>query len=348
MSDIFPAALFLCFILWALNKYLSFSWLHNLRNSPQTYHKKSTSRFGGIAIFLPLLIISLSSNFPEYQFLGLALLCSTPIFILGLIDDLNFAIHPFIRILLAVPSPIMYFFLLELRIESVSIPAIDFLLSYELFGLMFLVFAIVGIVNAFNIIDGFNGLLLAFCIMLILSMILVNGFRADLNWITYIVAIFFAILAVFIVNFPFGKIFLGDGGAYLLGALIPVGLIKFTFDNDFSPWYVLAVLIYPVTEVLFSIYRKVLIRSKSALEPDGLHFHMLIYKKVTKRIGFRRIRWRHFIVTSLVLLLNFPFMLAANYFSNDTFILMLICLWFLITYSIIYFLMMPKYIFKRK
>jgi UDP-N-acetylmuramyl pentapeptide phosphotransferase/UDP-N-acetylglucosamine-1-phosphate transferase len=348
MSDIFPIALFLCFILWALNKYFSFSWLHNLRNSPQTYHKKSTSRFGGIAIFLPLLIISLSSNSTEYQYLGLALLCSTPIFILGLIDDLNISIHPLMRIFLAVPSPVMYFFLLELRVESVSIPAIDYLLSNEVFGLMFLVFAIVGIVNAFNIIDGFNGLLLAFCIMLILSMFLVNGFRADLNWITYIVAIFFAILAVFLVNFPFGKIFLGDGGAYLLGALIPVGLIKLTFDNNFSPWYVLAMLIYPVTEVLFSIFRKVFIRKKSALEPDGLHFHMLIYKKVTKRIGFRRIRWRHFIVTASVLLLNFPFMLAANYFSNDTFILMLICLWFLITYSIIYFLMMPRYLFKKK
>ena len=348
MSDIFPIALFLCIILWALNKYLNFSWLHNLRNSPQTYHKKSTSRFGGIAIFFPLLIISLSSNSPEYQFLGLTLLCSTPIFILGLIDDLNFSIHPFIRMLLAVPSPIMYFFLLELRVESVSIPPIDYLLNYELFGLMFLVFAIVGIVNAFNIIDGFNGLLLAYCMMLILSMILVNGFRADLNWITYIVAVFFAILAVFIVNFPFGKIFLGDGGAYLLGALIPVGLIKFTFDNNFSPWYVLAMLIYPVTEVLFSIFRKVLLRRKSALEPDGLHFHMLIYKKVSKKIGFRRIRWRHLIVTASVLLLNFPFMLAANYFSNDTLILMLLCLWFLITYSVIYFLMMPKYLFKKK
>ena len=124
MSDIFPIALFLCIILWALNKYFSFSWLHNLRNSPQTYHKKSTSRFGGIAIYLPLLIVSLSSNFPEYQFLGLALLCSTPIFILGLIDDLNISIHPFMRIFLAVPSPVMYFFLLELRVESVSIPAI--------------------------------------------------------------------------------------------------------------------------------------------------------------------------------------------------------------------------------
>jgi len=348
MSDIFPLALFICFVLWAINKFFRFSWVHNLRNSPQTYHKKSTSRFGGIAIFLPLLIISLSSNSPEYQYLGLALLCSTPIFILGLIDDLNISIHPLMRIFLAVPSPVMYFFLLELRVESVSVPAIDYLLSNEVFGLMFLVFAIVGIVNAFNIIDGFNGLLLAFCIMLIFSMVLVNGVRADLNWITYIVAIFFAIFAVFIVNFPFGKIFLGDGGAYLLGALIPVGLIKFTFDNNFSPWYVLAMLIYPVTEVLFSIFRKVFIRKKSALKPDGLHFHMLIYKKVTKRIGFRRIRWRHFIVTTSVLLLNFPFMLAANYFSNNTFILMLICLWFLIAYSIIYFLMMPRYIFKEK
>ena len=47
------------------------------------------------------------------------------------------------------------------------------------------------------------------------------------------VAIFFAILGVFLVNFPFGKIFLGDGGAYLLGILLPVGLIKYVLIMTF-------------------------------------------------------------------------------------------------------------------
>ena len=58
-------------------------------------------------------------------------------------------------------------------------------------------------------------------------------------------------------NFPFGKLFLGDAGAYLLGALIPIALIEYTFDNGYSPWFVLAMLIYPVTEVLVSVIRKV-------------------------------------------------------------------------------------------
>jgi hypothetical protein len=50
----------------------------------------------------------------------------------------------------------------------------------------------------------------------------------------------------------------------------------------------------------------------SALQPDGLHFHMLIYKKVTKKIGFRRIRWRNFIVKIFIFMINFPFMVVAN------------------------------------
>ena len=348
MTDILPLSLFVCFLMWVSNKYFKLSWLYNLRNSPQTYHKKSTSRLGGIAIYFPLLLVTfIFENTLEYEFLRNVLLCSFPVFLAGILDDLSFDIKPSIRIILMLPTPILLFFYANLRIESVSLELFDYLLSFEIFSLLFLIFSLIGIANAFNIIDGFNGLLLSYCLTIILSLLIDLGPNFAMGWMNYMVAIFFAVFGVFIVNFPFGKIFLGDGGAYLLGILIPVGLIKYTFDNNLSPWFVMAVLIYPVTEAAVSAIRKIFFRKMSALQPDGLHFHMLIYKKITKRVGFRRIRWRHFIVTIFIFMINFPFMIVANYFKTETNILILLCFWFILVYLMAYFILLPKHSFKK-
>ncbi len=350
MTDVLPLSLITCLILWASNKYLKFPWLYNLRTSPQTFHKKSTSRLGGLAIYFPLLLITFFfDDSPEYNFLRYVLIFSLPAFLSGFLDDISFKITPKTKILLIIPTPILLFFCLGVEIENVAIPPIDYLLDYSLFSLAFLVFALVGISNAFNIIDGFNGLLLSYCLTIILSLLIDLSTEFNMDWMNYMVAIFFAILGVFLVNFPFGKIFLGDGGAYLLGILLPVGLIKYVFDNDLSPWFALAILIYPVTEVLFSIVRKIFFRKDFlASKPDGLHFHMLIYKKITKRVGFRRIRLRHFLVTNIIFLINFPFMVLANYFKNETTSLILLCIWFIGIYLMSYMLLLPKYVFKIK
>ena len=89
MVDIFPLSLFFCYALWAINKYLKFEWLKNIRNSPQTFHKKSTSRLGGIAVYLSLLITTaFFDQSQNYDFLRTALLCSFPVFLTGLLDCL--------------------------------------------------------------------------------------------------------------------------------------------------------------------------------------------------------------------------------------------------------------------
>ena len=204
MVDIFPLSLFFCYLLWAVNKYLKFEWLNNIRNSPQTFHKKSTSRLGGIAVYLSLLITTaFFDQSQNYDFLRTSLLCSFPVFLTGLLDDLKIDIKPILRIILMVPTPLLFFYLLDIRVESVSIDFLDFLLEQELISLAFLIFSIIGIINAFNIIDGFNGLLLSYALMILVSLILGYENANGMNWLTYMVAIFFAVLAVFIVNFPF-------------------------------------------------------------------------------------------------------------------------------------------------
>lgn len=217
MIDILPLSLFFCFLFWASNKFLDFDFLKNKRISPQTFHKKSTSRLGGIAIFFSLFfVVNFIDNTPAYYFLKTALLCSIPIFLIGLLDDLKFNLSPYLRMLLMIPTPILFFYVLDVRVESVAIHFIDDLLRIEFIGLAFLIFSVIGIINAFNIIDGFNGLLLSYVMTVLISLIIGYEEGSGILSTTYMVAIFFAVLGVFIFNFPFGKIFLGDAGAYLL------------------------------------------------------------------------------------------------------------------------------------
>ena len=122
-----------------------------------------------------------------------------------------------------------------------------------------------------------------------MALILTYESDSSVDWLTFMVALFFSTFAVFIFNFPFGKLFLGDAGAYLLGALIPVGLIEYTFDNDYSPWFVLAMLIYPVSEVIISVVRKVFFRKCQLCNRMDCIFICLFTKKFQKKLASRRL-----------------------------------------------------------
>ena len=344
--NVFAITLLFSFLLWLQNKYLRTP----LRNTAQTYHKKPTSRLGGVAIASALFIDAffLSENLAENEIYRLIVICSMPTFIAGLLDDLFFNIKPWQRLILMLPSPILLFYFAGLRVTNLNLGFLDDFLNYEIFALIFMIFALVGMSNAFNIIDGFNGLLLGYIITLALSIFFYGSFNDQFFISKFIYALFYSCLAVLIVNSPWGKIFLGDAGAYMLGILVPTALIFYYKINSLSPWFVMAMLIYPATEVFVSAIRKIIYRNMSAMEPDGLHLHMLIYKRVSKKFGFRKIRLRHFVVAMFIFSLNFPFMFFANVFSTNTKILFAICVWYVLVYLLIYFILLPKYIFKRK
>jgi UDP-GlcNAc:undecaprenyl-phosphate/decaprenyl-phosphate GlcNAc-1-phosphate transferase len=84
-------------------------------------------------------------------------------------------------------------------------------------------------------------------------------------------------------NFPHGRMFLGDSGAYLLGTVIGFLLAVLVAKHpDVSPMFAAVLLVYPVWETLFSIYRKKFLRGQSPMEPDGIHLHMLFYKRLVR------------------------------------------------------------------
>ena len=85
-------------------------------------------------------------------------------------------------------------------------------------------------------------------------------------------------------NYPRGLIFAGDAGAYPWGLLIAViSLLLVQRHPIVSPWFPLLLLIYPVWETLFSIYRK-LWRGDSPGMADALHLHQLVYRRLVRSV----------------------------------------------------------------
>ena len=233
----------------------------------------------------------------------------------------------------------MYFYL-GIEAYSLDIPILDDLFSFKWFSVLFIYFALSGMVNAFNMIDGINGLMLLFCMSICVSVLIFPEIYNNYSNVLFFVALFFSILGIFILNFPFGRIFLGDGGAYFLGMAISVSLIKFYQDSELSPWYVLLMLIYPLTDVIASIIRRIGAKL-SFLDPDDKHLHHLIYRRVSK-MGIKSENMKHALVTFLIFILYFPFLLAANLFAKETFTLQVLSLIFILFYFGLYIISIPK------
>ena len=340
MIDIFPISFLIALFFIFFEKFQNKRGIRNLRKSPQTLHRKSISRFGGVGLYSSLAIISFVDSDANYEFLRLALLCSMPIFFLGILDDLALEIKPIIRLLVVFPSALLAYFFLGTEAYSLEIPIIDSLFKFEIFSILFICFAIAGMTNAFNMLDGVNGNVMLYSLTVCAITLFQQNSNFDLSLNYYFVAMFFSILGVFVLNFPFGRIFLGDGGAYFLGIALSIGIIKYYQVNNLSPWYVFAVFIYPVVDVAFSIFRRI-IAKVSALEPDNKHLHHLIYKKATKA-GVRSENFKHLLCTLFIFIFYTPFLVAANYLSDNTIALMSISAIFVLFYFCLYFLLIPR------
>lgn len=144
-----------------------------------------------------------------------------------------------------------------------------------------------------------------------------------------------AILGFLLFNYPGGRIFLGDGGAYSLGFLLAVISIMLVKRNtNISPWFVLVSLIYPVWEVIFSFSRRTLLHRLSPLYPDSKHVHQLIFRNLAGHKNSKTV----FFIFPVVIIMN----IIAIYFYNNMFALMIVAAIFIVGYTLFY------YIFSRK
>jgi UDP-N-acetylmuramyl pentapeptide phosphotransferase/UDP-N-acetylglucosamine-1-phosphate transferase len=259
---------------------------HDL-SGPQKFHTHAVPRIGGVGIFLALVI----SAWGAHSFLslerGLLLLqiclCALPAFAIGLIEDLTKKMGVKTRLIATAVSAYMGVYFLNVLITKIQIPGIDWVLSIGFIAIIFTVIAVTGLANAYNIIDGFNGLASMVAIISLLAIGYVAFKANDPVLASICLIVIGAIGGFFIWNYPRGLIFLGDGGAYLIGYLIATLSILLVIRNpSVSPWFALLVNAYPIFETLFTIWRRKVHQGKNPGLPDGAHFHSLIYRRVIR------------------------------------------------------------------
>ncbi len=261
--------------------------IDHVSTGPQKFHTHAVTRIGGVSIFLALVIsawvahsiLSLERGLPLLQIC----LCALPAFMIGLIEDLTKKVGIKTRLIFTAMSAYMGIYFLNILITKIQVPGIDWVLSVGVVAIIFTVIAVTGLANAYNIIDGFNGLASMVAIISLLAIGYV-AFKANDPVLTSICLIVVgAIGGFFIWNYPRGLIFLGDGGAYLIGYLIATLSILLVIRNpSVSPWFALLVNAYPIFETLFTIWRRRVHQGKNPGLPDGAHFHSLIYRRVIR------------------------------------------------------------------
>jgi UDP-N-acetylmuramyl pentapeptide phosphotransferase/UDP-N-acetylglucosamine-1-phosphate transferase len=249
----------------------------------QKFHSIPTPRVGGIAIAAGLLTALLISRGPETKLLAPMILAGLPAFMAGLIEDLSRKAGVRERFLATMASGILAFFLTGSSLYRIGLPAADALLAIVPVSVFFTAFAVAGVANAVNIIDGFNGLSSGTLVICFsgLGFIALNAGDQEMAGLSFLLAVVAA--GFLVVNFPFGRIFLGDGGAYLLGFLLAWSAVTVTVRNpSVSAWAPLLVCAYPVIETLFTILRRALSRAHPG-HADCAHMHSLIKLHLVRR-----------------------------------------------------------------
>jgi UDP-N-acetylmuramyl pentapeptide phosphotransferase/UDP-N-acetylglucosamine-1-phosphate transferase len=209
--------------------------------------------------------------------------CSLPTFLAGIAEDLTKEVSPRRRLLAAALSAGLAAWLLNAVIYRTAIPGVDQLIRWLPCAVLLTIFVVTGVVNAVNIIDGFNGLASMCVLMMILSLGYVGFSVGDTFVFTTALISAGGILGFFVWNFPAGLIFLGDGGAYLLGFMLAeLSILLLQRNAAVSPIFPLLLCAYPIFETIFTIYRRKVVRGVATAAPDGIHLHTLIHRRLIR------------------------------------------------------------------
>lgn len=310
----------------------------------QKFHSLAVPRIGGLSIVLAVIITSLISiwRVPAITYWLLSILfCALIAFYGGIVEDFTQTVSPLRRLLLTMAAATIGFFLLNARIDRIDVLFEILVLPYWWISLPLTILAVAGIANAVNIIDGFNGLASVVTICMLLSLGYVAFQVNDVPVLVMALIVAGATAGFLIWNYPAGMIFLGDGGAYFIGFMLGELAVLLVMRNpDVSTWYAVLLLIYPVFETIFSIYRRLFLRGKSPSMPDGIHLHSLIFRRLVRwAVGPRDARAlirRNALTSPYLWLLSLMAVVPATFFWRQSGLLLLFCLLFVVSYVWLY------------
>ncbi|RJG01292.1 MraY family glycosyltransferase [Noviherbaspirillum sedimenti] len=255
----------------------------------QKVHKNPVPRTGGIALMTGILVASVfgifgySSGVPQVNESGIfkLLLAATPALLAGLIEDMTKNVSVKMRLIATFASAILAAWLLGAHLPRLDFWGLDGVLHLIPVSLAITAFAVAGVTNSINIVDGFNGVAGGAIVVVLAGMGFLSWQAGDAFVTQLALAGIGTTLGFLILNYPTGRLFMGDGGAYLLGFwAAEVAVLTIVRNPQINTWQVLAIFAYPVIEVVFSMYRRKIVRRAAVGAPDRLHLHSLFYRRL--------------------------------------------------------------------
>jgi UDP-N-acetylmuramyl pentapeptide phosphotransferase/UDP-N-acetylglucosamine-1-phosphate transferase len=254
---------------------------HDNAYGVQNHHTEPTPRIGGLSIAIGLVAAWAMAEPAVSDILGPMLLASIPAFAFGLAEDVTKKVGVTARLLATMSSGALAWYLTGIAMQDTGVPPLDWLLTITPIAVLFTAFAVGGMANAINIIDGFNGLSSgAVAIMLgAIGLIALNLGDLPLATVCFMAAA--SAIGFGAVNWPLGKIFLGDGGAYLAGFLLAWLAVLLPMRHpEINAWATILVCAYPVLEVGFSVRRRRNREGHHPSQPDKVHLHHLVHRRI--------------------------------------------------------------------
>ena len=261
-----------------------YNFLVALPDRSRKFHKRPTPMTGGVGILVSLLITgklyidlnNLNGYLPDFTFQ--LMLVSIPLLVLFLIDDFR-GLRPSLRIIIQSLLTIYMIFSTDISLQSVGNLFGFGEINLGILSIPFTVFCVVGMMNAFNMIDGINGLCSG-CAMIALLLI---GFHSGLIYDSMLVLIIGSMIGFLIFNLRvFGikrGVFLGDSGSNLIGFWVAWSAIYASQNAvyDVQPitmiWFV-AIPLLDCIGLIFSRIKKG--KSWSSAGRDHIHHKLMI------------------------------------------------------------------------
>lgn len=314
-------------------------------------HAKATPLCGGISIFIAYVVVVLGgielpfishdnhvsstniSDFYEYAGLHFYIACSI-VLCSGIIKD----IYGKTILWLMFCIQICGFCVLHLLFYSLEMNH-----NYSLMLLLLPCYLVLFLAtNGMNTIDGIHGNAALYS-MIVLCALCYIAYQTQSNFIGFSASVLLGILFVFLLfNYPFGKMFLGDSGAFLLGFCIGALLLLCVLYYGINIWYCIALLLYPICSMLSSILANFIMQSHYAKKQSittlagilwqrhDLHLHHILQKYVGNMAAF--------IINTFFAC----FVIFVTYYYADTLMILLASACFCLFYAFCFIMFLRK------
>jgi UDP-GlcNAc:undecaprenyl-phosphate GlcNAc-1-phosphate transferase len=331
----------------ALNALVAYAWhkklyrKFNLKSyqAIQRIHLNEIPRLGGFTFILSLLGYVIYSEPTENVLtLKLILLSLIPIIIFGLKEDFFHNVDPEIRLLSL--FFVAWIFRANFTGPLPNLSEIPFIAKLILVpgGVgAFYILSITSIANGMNLIDGVNGLCGAVALSILIALLFLSYKTGDTVMLSLISNLIIIFIPFMVINYPKGLIFLGDLGAYSLGLITSmITIILFGRHPELSPWGAVLILIFPVIEVLFSVFRRIA-SGVSISSPDRNHLHLKLFNFFKSQLRSNRIA-NAMVTPVLSIFWLFP-IITISWSYHKPFIIWICIATFIFLYGVAYMLL---------